>query len=442
MPDPDVKSNLGAFAKYGKLASGEELAAIDEFGAIIGTVGDFAGALTAVVAVVAFFASLGDHPANAIAILQQELSTVDTELRKLIASERVDHLLSRLNDLDTIVAPATTSFQKLHDELPPRPPLTDEDRRNQIGACLTALNALLPDHQWRVNVLETAYFDDGGEWAGQIAADSTGGTAFGGKYVLPRFLSALTSLFAVGVALDQRFVDNWYDAAVKQYLERLKAAYDTSVAGLIALPRPSRDEIFHPIETSDGSGYQFGSWGRGRLALGESVALNRTFYQMYGYVSLYGDFFQVGNYPLDLMAPPEFPASDNYFARYYAAYDLRLLSARKMAYRGLGLGGLREILRKCQLLVGSPPMPVLDPDMVWSVRDVAALVAPAFGGDGAMGKSVRVGVLIDRLNSLSGRRANSLRSALDPLISPVELAPLPDTGGTPDPPDPHGTLGG
>jgi hypothetical protein len=45
MPDPqpptiDVKSNLGAFAQYGKIASGSELEALDALGVFMGALGD------------------------------------------------------------------------------------------------------------------------------------------------------------------------------------------------------------------------------------------------------------------------------------------------------------------------------------------------------------------------------------------------------------------
>jgi hypothetical protein len=443
MADPDVKSNLGAFAQYGQLAAGEELKVFDAVGAIVGTVGDFAGALGAVAAVVSFFASLGSNPADAIAGLAAELGQVDRELRQLIASERVDHLLTRLHGLDSVIAPSISAYQSLRSELPPNPAPGDADRRAQIGACLSALNALVPDDQWEVNVLETSYYDDGGEWAGQVAAQSSGGIAFGTWYVLPRYMTALANLYTVGVALDPAFAENYRDAALKPFLQRLQAVHETARAGLVALPRPTPDEVFQLFGSDQGPFYSYGAWGRGRLAFRESVALHRIFYQMYGVVSVYGTYFLVGNYPVGLMPPPAFPLDGNYFNRYFALYDLRMLGAMKSAYQQTGLASARASLRRMQRMSGLPELPAVDADAVWSARELASAMAPAFGGDGASGKSVSMRSTLARLNDLAqGDPGNtSLRQALALAIGSVALEPLPEPPG-PDPEPTPPPLGG
>jgi len=435
MADIDVKSNLGAFAKYGKLASGDELVALDKVGAFLGTLGDIGGAIALIAGLLDLLGVLTSDNNDAVASLGLELKAVDNELRALVGDEHADHLLNRLRSLDDIASPAETAFERIKAFLPPNPPPSGDTIEKLTEDCVGALLILVKEEHWRANVFETPYYDDGGAWAGQIIPDESGGIAFSTKYILPTFLRTLGYFIAFGRIFDPHFKDN-NDDLLRQCLDRLQSSHSTAVDGIVMLPRPTDAEVLQRVAGGDQS-IDVSVWSRGRLALSSAVAPDPVFYRMYGAVSRFGEYFEVGNFPpvgggLAANLPQEPDADEDlppdYFLRFHATYDLKQLAARKTAYRELGLGATRSSIRSLQMILGDVPIDRLDRDMWWGLREISDLTAPAFDDPSnpfpPLARVV-VGETISRLNALSGTPQSSLRTALNAVVLPIELVPVP-----------------
>jgi hypothetical protein len=429
----DVKSNFGAFAKYGDLASGKTLEALDAVGAFVGLIADIGG----VIGLAAWIAQVLQSNSQTVDLTQQELTVIDQNLRNLIASEQVDHLLERLRGLDAIAAPAQKALEMLPSSLPPNPPLSTDAKNGYIGDCVQALDSLAsPDH-WIANALETSYYDDGGEWAGRIAPDAPGGVAFSTKHILPTFLRCLCYFISVGTIYDSNFIQNQKDR-LQTYLNRLQTAYDTAKQGIWALPRPAKEDVL--VQHFGALIWSPGPWQVGLQTFageeGETIPVflfHSTFYRLYGVVSRYGEYFKVGNYPpavndsspLNLPAAPPVPLYPD-FAKFYATYDLKIIAARKVAYRELGLGITRKAINGLRAIAEGNRIIDFDPDMWFSLREISGPLASAFPDDPANPPFVRVtlGRAISRLNALSGTTQQSLRNAFEAVVLPILLSPL------------------
>jgi hypothetical protein len=247
----------------------------------------------------------------------------------------------------------------------------------------------------------------------------------------------------VGTIYDPFFKSN-YSNGLQTYLNRLQWAYDTAKQGIWSLPRPAQEDVLKRWSDPWDPSRRPGPWRPGPWADGSGVArninprgLNPTFYRLYGVVSLYGEYFEVGNYPpaaqlslpLNLPEPPPPlpllglvpPLPDDYFLKFYAGFDLKIIAASKITYRQLGLGVTRTAINGLRAIVEGRQITDFDPDMWWSLREISGPLASAFPDDPANPSLVRVTLrtAISRLNALSGAPQQSLRTAFESLVLPI-----------------------
>jgi hypothetical protein len=431
-------SNLGDYAGSVAKLTKEEKAGIEALGSFVGSLADLAGAAGLASLIIGIVTSLISSDNNALVPLVNEIDIIRTELERFIAQERVDALLTRVQGLDTFVAPTQTALQQLIAELPPNPPLTQAEVRTQIGNCLTVLNGLNTDDQWKADFLSQLYYDDDGAWAGQIRPPTTGGGGpneqffvFSTRYILVRFARSLGHFVAVGLTLDRRFRDN-YLQEIQAYVTRLENAYTQVRAGITTLAAPTHGQLLEIKPDSDGNdayvlleGLRDGIWARGKNSPPESIGFNLIWFQMYGAFDLYGGYFAIGNYP-GIPAPAAPPVNgqppSDFFPKFDATHELRSIAARKIVYRELGLVAVRAILAKLKSIIGVGSLPDFDPESWWSLREIQGILAAVFDPSSRAPDPRKT---IAWLNALSGASAETLRDALNALVLPIALTGAP-----------------
>jgi hypothetical protein len=412
-----------------------------KIGSLVGVVADVAGAVSGIGAVVELAATIIGLTSDANAAIEAQLQTLIGALNTLIAQNQIDAIVAYQKNVDNAVAYGQAGFDQLKALLPPNPPPSQDQVTSAIRGCLQTLDILDNDDEWRKWPFSTQlYYDDGGAWMGQIVpTPQPDGLVFSTAYILPRFVLSLSQLLAVGFTLDPRFVANYAgdpSKPVNRYINRLQWVCSTALDGIVVLRAPAPAELVETTSDDNGNpsyvslgGFCVGPWGRGLNGVPTSLSPNPDWYQMYGAVDRYGNYFLAGNYPPVPVpaAPPAngAPAAD-FLNAFGIVHTIRSRDAGRQVFQQLGLGQAYAILSQVKAIVGdsSPDGSQASTNAnlkVWSLKDLAAIGAPILGTS----RPIRLSAVLAALNKLSSGANKSLRGAIGALIIPVALSGAP-----------------
>ena len=452
-------SNFAKFISLFNAASVEDKNALEMFGIALGAAADISGAGELVSIVVDKVESILNSSSDGNAAVERYLSAIQAEAGLLIASERIAHLITRLQDLKKTIGVAQGDCEGLPGELQSDPPPSQDFKFGQINECRGIVDGLNNDEQFATNVLEEKYYED--PWSGPIAPQDGDfvlpGAAHSTKFILAQFLRALDYFLTVGQAFDQNFVRDNREHVLQPYLDRLESTYGKVVQNIVALRAPSQDELLGPphfIGIGDEQAYEeFGGFCNGPWAkAGNPIPQfdpNPVFYQMYGAVDRFAAHFAVGNYPgvpvnadftingpagtLDFGSPVAdfiFPAPNEFYTRFVAGHSVQNLYAWKQVYLGIGLDKLKTSIDEVRKILGQAPSDgfALPSGLWWSLRETHDALGDVFPEAAPPAGQTTAVETIDRLGRLGGlsSRGLSWRTSLNAVLMPIELRGVPN----------------
>ena len=338
--------------------------ALNQFGALVGTIADFSGAIGGTLAAVQFVEGLlGSGPDKTTQLLQDIRDELKQGFDKLGLDIKADELLREWDNLDMITKDAEGIYLTLTATVTDKVD-TDEIIR-QIGICVTALNALsITAHpeQWLVAHDAQVYFSADrvyqfggasnsifnfvpgtadqqtpglpGSFAcqGMTFSDifdpgsDDAGEVFNFIYTLPAYMKLVVIFLATAAALDPDYTKpDKYASVIRLAAGDLLVLHDLIKAGIVNVVAPDADSMIIPYPCSRTSLYppnascldkgygqqrsasvynntwwHFG-WGAGSLITDLS--------QPYGAVNLYSGYHSVLGYPLLDVPPDVFPGA-------------------------------------------------------------------------------------------------------------------------------------
>jgi hypothetical protein len=399
--------------------------AVNVFGALAGTIADFAGAATAVAQVVQLIEQWSGTQTD----LDSIKNAVNTEYARLREDQKAKDIGDRLTNLDNQTAFAKGVADGLAADVAAN--LSVGERNQRIEECFHALEALSGD-AWNGVFDDQVYWNDwpdfadiagqGGElytdfgygyskWSSDDLAPDPDGDArvFSYTYILPAYLRVVALILGEIIALEsppQLWQEPLHEAA-----QKLQSVHDTILERIENLapapwsgPRTSRsDPLEGQFAWTGFDLYQAMQWfefaGAPLPYVGAALTGVTPLYHQFepgnpdvavagvqiefGAVDRFSGYSSVASWIVDktkadgsILGPYEGPPPDPVPPSFYDPYrkfQIRLIKRRLDVYRGVGLPAVREAITKVSRLISDPP-PLAPNPGDWSLREVSDYV--------------------------------------------------------------------
>lgn len=373
---------------------------IQVFGHAIGTLADFASAFAGS-AITAIVNQLLNQVDPTQAALQQIIAAIQNDFQADKAGRIIDRLTNQVNAQGEALA----VLDSLNVLLNSQPPLTDQERADEIEKCISAIEKLSPeDPLWTAVFSDQTYWTDSGVFTrpesgffghegpvdvdagyGQKAPPSSNDRVFNYTYILPAYLQAVSCFLIVAGALMPTFAKDYADTVIRPAAGLLKARHDKIVNEGINQILPQHwdgSTLFGFVSTvAIAGGIVPGikvlppTDQSPPLPAGIGGAIIE-----YGAVELFSGYSEIAVYNMPFSAAFNIDSTD---PAPFRKFQIRVLQKAKLVYNGVGLRALSTIINNLNRLVGDPPLS--GPSFGdWSFRHDLSGLPPVVNADGSV----------------------------------------------------------
>jgi hypothetical protein len=363
--------------------------AVKFIGGAIGLAADLSGVGGVILGAVDLLTGKADAESN---LLQDIFDTIKTEFKKIDQEAKATAIQEKLAHIGLAMKDAEGVKDNLPANLAANPPLSDAERIEEIGKCLSAADFFEdPANGNFLTVFsQEVYYED--PWNGRLG--HSGDTPpddliFTTRYYLPAYLKALYILILAIGKLKPEF-NTFYKDPLTKHRKKLEDVYlkakeisgsrvpeDGEILTIRDLPLP-----FQPFYVVDGN-------GKVAETAWTLSGFPPEFFQVFGGIDIFTGANSVGNFPpLD---PPTTgpPPPVAYFDFFRTRLRLATLKRVKDVYKALGLPEVVSAIQNLAQLAGDPPPFAVD-ESYWSLREFDRVLGTTLAGQVSLPPGISV----------------------------------------------------